>query len=197
MMVFWKQRLVMLAVPKTGTTAYEAALGPHAALVVRDPPELKHAPVWRYNRFFRPMLEKMGAAHMDVLAVIREPEDWLGSWYRYRQRAFLDGKPTSTAGMEFDAFVTAYCADDRPPFANVGSQAKFVESRANGTAVTHLYRYENQAGLIGFLEGRLGLTLDLPRENVSPRRDLHLSDTTRARLRDICAQDYAVWSQAT
>ena len=61
MLIFWKARLVLLAVPKTGTSAYEAALAPHAAIVVSDPPELKHAPVYRYNRFFRPMLEKMGA----------------------------------------------------------------------------------------------------------------------------------------
>lgn len=86
MLVFWKARLVMLAVPKTGTSAYAKALAPHAGMVVNDPPELKHAPVYRYNRFFRPMFEKMGAEEMDVMAVIREPISWLGSWYRYRQR---------------------------------------------------------------------------------------------------------------
>lgn len=196
MLIFWKARLVFLAVPKTGSTAYEAALSPHAALVVRDPPELKHAPVYRYNRFFRPMMEKMGAESMDVLAVMREPVSWLGSWYRYRQRAFLDGKPTSTNGISFDAFCQAYARGDRPPFANVGSQAKFIEPRPNGTAVSILYKYENQAGLIGFLEDRLGVSLDLPRENVSPRRDLTLSDETEAKLRRKCAEDFEAWDRA-
>ena len=196
MMIFWKQRLVMLAVPKTGSTAYEKALGPLAGLVVRDPPELKHAPVYRYNRFFRPMMDKMGAAQMDVLAVVREPVDWLGSWYRYRQRAFLDGKPTSTSGMGFETFVEAYLGPERPPFANVGSQAKFVEPRPNGTQVTHLFKYENQTGLIAFLEERLDTTLDLAHSNVSPRRDLGLSPETDARLRDLCAEDFAIWEKA-
>lgn len=196
MLVFWKQRLVMLAVPKTGTSAYEAALGPHASMTVLDPPELKHAPVYRYNRFFRPMFEKMGVEHMDVLAVIREPVSWLGSWYRYRQRPFLDGKPTSTAGMDFDAFVQAYCQGDCPPFANVGSQSKFVEPRPNGTAVSHLFQYEDQARLIGFLEHRLGLTLDLPRENISPRAALDLASDTEAKLRRKCAEDFALWDRA-
>ncbi|MBN9886559.1 gamma-glutamyl kinase [Salipiger abyssi] len=196
MLVFWKARLVLLAVPKTGSSAYERALAPHAAMSVLDPPELKHAPVYRYNRFFRPMFEKMGVEHMELMAVIREPISWLGSWYRYRQRGFLEGRPTSTRGISFDAFVDAYARGERPPYANVGSQAKFVEPRPNGTNVTQLFRYENQAGIIGFLEERLGVTLDLPRENVSPRADLALSPATEAKLRRKCAADFEIWECA-
>ncbi|MDA7424228.1 gamma-glutamyl kinase [Thalassococcus lentus] len=196
MLVFWKQRLVFLAVPKTGTSAYEATLGPHAAMTIYDPPELKHAPVYRYNRFFRPMMEKMGAEDMELLAVIREPISWLGSWYRYRQRGFLEGKPTSTRGISFDAFCDAYATGDRPPYANVGSQAKFIEPRPNGVSVSHLYKYENQIGLLGFLEDRLQMKIDLPRENVSPRRDLELSAQTEAKLRRKCAEDFEVWERA-
>ncbi|SMX45157.1 gamma-glutamyl kinase [Maliponia aquimaris] len=195
MLVFWKARLVMLAVPKTGTSAYARALAPFASMVVSDPPELKHAPVYRYNRFFRPMFDKMGG-EMELLAVIREPVDWLGSWYRYRQRDFLDGKPTSTRDMSFDDFCMAYAQEDRPPFANVGSQAKFVEPRPNGTAVSHLFRYENQSGLIGFLEDRLQVRIDLPRENVSPSAQTTLSASTLARLHETCAEDFEVWERA-
>lgn len=197
MLVFWKQKLVFLAVPKTGTSAYEAALTPIASMVVNDPPELKHAPVYRYNRFFRPMFEKVGAENMELLAVIREPISWLGSWYRYRQRPFLDGRPTSTKGISFDEFCDAYAKGDRPPFANVGSQSKFIEPRPNGVSVTHLFKYENQAGLIGFLEDRLGVALELPRTNVSPQRDLGLSEETEAKVRRKCAEDFSVWERAT
>lgn len=196
MLVFWKQRLVMLAVPKTGTSAYESALAPYASMSVLDPPELKHAPVYRYNRFFRPMFEKMGVDHMDLLAVIREPVSWLGSWYRYRQRPFLAGKPTSTKNLSFDDFVDAYCQDDRPAFANVGSQSKFVEPRPNGTAVSHLFRYEDQDRLVRFLEGRLNITLDLPRTNVSARVDLDLNPEIAARLRRASAADFDLWNKA-
>lgn len=196
MLVFWKARLVMLAVPKTGTSAYERALAPHAGIVVSDPPELKHSPVFRYNRFFRPMFDRVGGEGLELLAVVREPIDWLGSWYRYRQRPFLDGKPTSTKNVSFDDFCEAYARGDRPVFAEVGSQAKFVEPRPNGVSVAHLFKYENQAGLIAFLEDRLQISLDLPRENVSPRRDLTLSAGTEAKLRRKCAEDFAVWESA-
>jgi len=196
MLVFWKARLVMLAVPKTGTSAYARALAPIAALVVSDPPELKHSPVFRYNRFFRPMFERVGGADLELLAVVREPIDWLGSWYRYRQRDFLNGKPTSTKGISFEAFCEAYARGDQPPYANVGSQAKFVEPRPNGTSVKHLFKYENQSGLIGFLEDRLQTTIDLPRTNVSPPRDLSLTRETEARLHHRCGEDFDVWENA-
>lgn len=196
MLVFWKARLVMLAVPKTGTSAYARALSPVASMVLSDPPELKHAPVYRYNRFFRPMFEKVGG-EMELLAVIREPIDWLGSWYRYRQRGFLAGKPTSTRGLSFDDFCNAYTRGDRPPFANIGSQAKFVEPRPNGVAVSHLFKYENQHGLISFLEERLETRIDLPRENVSPNRDLTLSSETEAKLRRKFETDFETWDNAT
>ncbi|MGR3496725.1 gamma-glutamyl kinase [Citreimonas sp.] len=196
MLVFWKHRLVLLSVPKTGSSALEQALASDASMAVLDPPELKHAPIYRYNRFFRPMFEKMGADRMDIVAVVREPVDWLGSWYRYRQRDFLSGRPESTQGMDFDAFCRAYASGDRPDFADVGSQAKFVEPRPNGVAVTHLFRYEAMDAVTAFLSERLQRSVALPRANVSPRAPLDLSAETEALLRRRCAADFEVWAGA-
>ena len=193
MLVFWKERLVFLSVPKTGTTAWEAALTPRAAMSIQDPPELKHAPVYRYNRFFRPMFEKFGAADMETLAVMRDPVDWLGSWYRYRRRPFMAGQRNSTHDVSFDQFVTAWMEDRPPSFANIGSQAKFLEERPNGTGVTHLFRYEDQPGLRQFLEARLGGPIETGRANVSPAMDLTLSTGVANALRQKAAADFALW----
>jgi len=193
MLVFWKEKLVLLAVPKTGTTAIETALGARASINVSDPPELKHAPVYRYNRFFRPMFEKACKAELETFAMMREPISWLGSWYKYRQRPFLDGKPKSTAGMSFDDFVLAYAKGDKPPFANVGSQARFLEPRPNGTKVDHLFRYEDVAGWTGFLEERLGAQLSLERLNVSGGAPLELSQKVEAKLRRKLSEEFDLW----
>ena len=193
MLVFSKAKLVLLCVPKTGTTAYQTALGPHAAMVVRDPPELKHAPVFRYNRFYRPALEKFIGAPLDVVAVMREPVDWLGSWYRYRRRPFTKGQRSSTHDVTFDEFIDAYTRGDKPPFANVGSQAKFLKPQKNGTAVTHLFRYEDQKGLRKFLQDRLAVTFETVQENASPDMPLDLSAETEAKLRRKCADEFALW----
>lgn len=193
MLVFAKAKLVFLSVPKTGTTAWEKALGPTADIVVNDPPELKHAPVFRYNRFFRPMLEKFIAEDLEVIAVIREPVSWLGSWYRYRRRPFMQDRPNNTYNVSFDAFVEAYCQGEQPGFANVGSQAKFVEPAGNGTCVTRFFKYEEQEKLHRFLQHRLERVIDLTRENVSPEMTLDLSQQTETKLRRKCAAEFELY----
>ena len=197
MLVFHKERLVFLSVPKTGTTAWQSALRDRADIVVSDPPELKHAPVYRYNRFFRPMFQKVTKTEMELIAVIREPVSWLGSWYRYRRRPFMKGKANATHDMTFDAFVQAHCQDKPPGFANVGTQAKFIEPRPNGVAVSRLFRYEDPDTLLAFLESRLSTAISLDRLNVSPDMDLTLSTETEALMRDTYAEDFAIHDSIT
>ena len=196
MLVFWKEELVFLAVPKTGTTAIEGALAPRAAMVLRDPPTLKHTPLYRYRRFLAPYFATAGGVAFETVAVLRHPVDWLGSWYRYRSREDLAGHANSTRGISFDDFVVEYCKGKPASFAAVGSQAKFVADAEGGPGVTHLFRYENQPALIAFLERRLAVTLDLPRLNVSPRREATLSTEVAARLRDRRAAEFEVWDKA-
>ncbi|MEI4233083.1 gamma-glutamyl kinase [Roseovarius sp. D22-M7] len=193
MLVFARQKLVLLAVPKTGSTAYEMALAPLASMVVTSPPELKHAPVFRYNRFIRPMIVRFLGEDVDVVAVMREPVSWLRSWFRYRRRAALAGHGNSTHGMSFDDFVAAYCSAQPPDFARVGSQAKFLEPQRNGTRVTHLFRYEDQAGFKAFLEDRLETSIRTAAENTSPAMPLTLSQGIEARLRRRYRDDFALW----
>ncbi|MET4126907.1 gamma-glutamyl kinase [Roseovarius sp. MBR-6] len=192
MLIFARQKLVFLSVPKTGSTAYARALAEHAALVVSAPPELKHAPVFRYNRFFREMVERFVGSDVTIVAVMREPADWLGSWYRYRSREALRGHPNSTYGMDFDAFVEAYCDPEPPDFARVGSQAKFLEPQRNGTRVTHLFRYEDQRSLQGFLAERLGVAVAPEPTNRSPDRTICLAPGTRDLLHRTYASDFAL-----
>lgn len=193
MLVFWQEKLVFLAVPKTGTTAIEGALAPKASVVVRDPPELKHSPVYRYRRFLMPFLARADETHFETLAVVRHPVDWLGSWYRYRHRDDLAGHPNSTRGVSFDDFVDGYCRGKKPPHAAVGSQAKFLLDQDNALGVDHLFRYENQPALIAFLEDRLRTKIELPQLNVSPRMELELSDRTREKLERKCPDEFRVW----
>lgn len=196
MLVFWKEKLVYLAVPKTGSMALEGALAPFATAKIIDPPILKHSPWYRYNRFLRPFFEDVGGQTMETLAVVREPIDWLGSWYRYRSRPDLSGHPNSTANISFDEFVLGYMKGKRPAFAQVGSQAKFLEDADGKCAVTHVFKYENQAGLKAFLEQRLGRTFEMKTLNVSPQRDFALSPGVERRLRRKMKAEFDTWDAA-
>ncbi len=195
MLVFWEQRLAFLATPKTGSTAIAAALESLAAVSIQRPPLLKHTTVHRYRRFIGPFLEAASKDTFTLVALMREPTDWLGSWYRFRQREETDaGK--STRGMSFDDFVRAWCQDPRPDFADVGSQGKFLRPR-QGVGVDRLFRYEEIDSFVHFLEERLGCEVILPRLNVSPPGATELSGETTTLLRAAAAEDFALYATLT
>ena len=192
MLVFWEQRLAILATPKTGSTAIEAALESLASLSILRPPALKHTNVGRYHRFIGPYLEAASGEPFTVVALMREPRDWLGSWYRYRQRDDIPDQAKSTADMTFDAFVSAWCSDPRPTYADVGSQARFLQPQ-QGRPVDRIFRYEDIDRFIEFLEDRLDFQIILPRLNVSPSAPLDLSAETEARLIETAADDFRLY----
>lgn len=192
MLVFWEQRLAILATPKTGSTAIEAALESMATMAIQRPPVLKHTPVQRFHRFIGPYLETTSGAPFTVVALMREPRDWLGSWFRYRQREDVVDPQKSTRGMSFDRFVNAWCDDPQPEFAAVGSQARFLQPKGE-KGLDHLFRYEEIGRFVRFLEDRLDCEIILPRLNVSPSGDLALSAATEARLRKAAERDFALY----
>jgi hypothetical protein len=193
MLLFWKAKLVLLAVPKTGTTALEEALLPHADAAILNPPDKKHVTARRWRAQLAPYFENKGARPLETMAVIREPVDWLKSWYRYRARPEIAGSPASTAGIDFDAFVTGWLSDPEPEFARVGRQSRFVSDASGRVIVDHLFRYDALPAAVAFLEGRLNCSLTLPRRNVSPSAALALSPALEARLRREAAADFALW----
>jgi hypothetical protein len=198
MLVFWHQQLTMLATPKTGTTAIEAALESMAHLAIQRPPQLKHATVRKYHRFIGPWLESAAGRPFTVIATMREPLDWLGSWYRYRQREDIGEERKSTAGMSFDEFVQLYCTEEPPPSVAVGSQANFLAPKVdrNGEkGLDRLFLYERIDDLINFLEDRLNCEIILPRLNVSPEASLELDPATEARLRRHAATDFELYDR--
>lgn len=192
MLVFWEQRLAFLATPKTGSTAIAAALESLAAVSIQRPPLLKHTTVHRYRRFIGPYLEAASKESFTLVALMREPTDWLGSWYRFRQREETE-PAKSTRDISFDEFVRAWCREDRPDFADVGSQGRFLRPR-QGVGVDRLFRYEAIGTFVHFLEDRLGCEIILPRLNVSPEGTTDLTPATEALLREAAAEDFALYA---
>ncbi|PRY78739.1 hypothetical protein CLV80_10363 [Yoonia maritima] len=196
MLVFAKEQLVILAVPKTGTSALSAALAPRASMVLRNPPSIKHVNMRRYQRFLRPLINQSQETGPEVMAIIRHPVDWLGSWYRYRTRDALLGHENSTANISFDDFVLEYCKGKPAEFAKVGSQNKFVRLNDDNLGVDHLFRYESLNKAVQFLEQRLDVEIDLPMRNVSPVLDLQLSPDIKDKLHEKRSEEFAIWERA-
>ncbi|WP_134682086.1 gamma-glutamyl kinase [Paracoccus ravus] len=197
MLIFLQPRLVLLSVPKTGTTALEQALAPRAEIVFRARPEIKHLNQRQYLKRIKPLLAPLGGAPFESVAVLREPLDWLRSWYRFRTRDGLIGHENSTAHLSFDQFLRDYLEDGRrPAHARLGRQSDFLLDHEGRPAVEHVFRYEAMDALLSFLGKRIGVDISLNLTNVSPETATELSPETEAMAREALAGEYALWDAA-
>ncbi|MEM8690791.1 MAG: hypothetical protein AAGG57_02805 [Pseudomonadota bacterium] len=193
MLVFTEQNLAYLATPKTGSTAIEAALRPHADIILRG--RRKHMPAQRFRRKMLPFLDSAFGVRPETVAMIREPISQIRSWYKYRARAFKAGSPYSTQGLSFDQFVLDLIAEDPPQHALIGSQLAFLSDRTGALVVDHLFAYEHQPVFLDFLEERIGPPITLPRKNVSPPIEAPLSERVEAQLRAARTDEFSLHSQ--
>lgn len=193
MLIFWKERLVFLANTKTGSTSIEAALEQLAHVVINRPPQLKHTRARAFDLHLRPLLTQAAGGPFTTVALMREPIDWLGSWFRYRLREMEDTE-RSTAGMDFAGFVEAYLRPDPPRFAAVGTQAGFLCDAKGFLLADRVFRYESLTTFVHFLEDTLGCEITLPRMNVSPKAPMDLPDDLRQRLMQMLSNDYAIYN---
>lgn len=196
MLYFLKAGLVFLATPKTGSTALEHALSPKADMVFQGDPNIKHCTFQRYQWRVEKAILMFVETPPETVALIRDPEDWLSSWFRFRHGAWLNGTPRSTRGMSFDAFVEAYLTDPQPTFAAIGRQARFLTQPKTGQTVDRLFRYDAMSVFVPWLEDRLRTRITLEQRNVSPDWPVTLSDELRQRLKTRFAEDYALYEGA-
>lgn len=191
MQVFLKANLAFISVPKTGSTAYEIAMRPHADIVFTK--RLKHMTAGKFHNKFRPFLEDSFGRNPELMAVMRNPVDQIRSWYKYRspERLGMDDRH-STGGMSFDDYVLEVISDDPAPCAGIGQQFNFLTVKGV-TPVDHLFAYENQPLIRGFIEDRLGITLRLKDKNVSPDIPAPISPEVEARLREARAEEFALY----
>ncbi|GAA6201934.1 hypothetical protein [Aquicoccus sp. SU-CL01552] len=193
MLVFSEQTLAFLAVPKTGTTALEVALRSRADIAFSK--QRKHITAQRFHNQIAPFLKSAFGLTPERLAVIRDPEDQIRSWYKYRTRARLEDREAATDTMSFDDFVRDVIRDDPPRHARIGSQFRFLTSARRELLVHHLFAYESQPLLLRFLEERFGAPVELGRKNVSPPAEAPLDPDLRKRLRAARAEEFALYDR--
>ncbi len=193
MLVFVKENLTFLAVPKTGTTAYEAALRGRADIASRG--RLKHMNATRYHKKFAPFLADTYGLVAERMAVMRDPVDQIRSWYKYRSAPERIDSPKGTGGISFDAFLRDVIKDDPPPHAGLGSQFNFLTGPRGQLLVHSLFAYEAQDRLRAFLENRFGSALKIPQKNVSPVIEAELEPATLAALKRARAKEFALYDR--
>ncbi|HAV08734.1 MAG TPA: hypothetical protein DEF12_05535 [Rhodobacteraceae bacterium] len=194
MLVFATANIAVFATPKTGSTALYMALRKHAQIVLAGQPRFKHMTVRKYERHFEPFLEGAYGLKPERVAAMREPLEYLRSWYKYRQRPELTRASQSTENVSFEEFALAAIASDPPAYAAVGPQLEFLSNATGEVGIHHLFSHED--GLMtAFISERLGKDVRTKPHNVSPIVPTDLSAEADQRIRTALAADYAIWDR--
>lgn len=191
MLIFTPQSLAFIAVPKTGTTAVELALKRKADIIFSK--HRKHMTALRFHNKIAPFLAETFNLRPDRFAVMRDPEEQIRSWYRYRSRELRDETSTSTGNVSFDQFVLEVISDNPPEYAGIGSQYKMLTSGHGDVLVHHLFAYETPILFRSFLDDRFGQKIVLKQKNVSPETEATLGEDTRRKLQAARAAEFDLY----
>lgn len=197
MLVLKEARLVYLANPKTASRSIRAMLAPHAEPMSFGK-EVTHLNATGYARHCKADIAAWLGADPETVAVMRDPLDHVGSWFRYRQRETKRDQATSTKGVSFTTFLEARLSATVPPYARIGRQDRFLGLGKHGLGVTHVFDYAQLDLLVDFLSDRIGVRLALPRQNVSPKLGLDvlaLPVDLEARYRAAFAEEFTLYSK--
>lgn len=187
-----KHRIAFLAMTKTGSTAIETALRPHAEIVMSGHPGLKHMQLRKFNRLIRPLFDQIDMP-VETTCLFREPLDWLSSWYRYRQRPEIPNARNSTANVTFRAFIEGYLSDDQPQFARIGRPSNFVQTAEGEMGIDHLFRYDQFDLFEAFLSDRFGQRFNYRTENASPKMQIDIDAGLRRKVEIALSADYDIY----
>jgi hypothetical protein len=201
MLYFNRAKLVMLSQPKTGTTAMGKALAEMTSFSFNNPPRLKHVTYKEFLTHVAPLIEHFTGStrkEYEVVTVMREPMDWLGSWYRYRSREELGAKKKNarkaerfTGDISFEEFLQLACKKENGrSAAKVGSPCAVALNREGKIGVDRIFPYEDLSGFLELLEDRLKTKIEIGEANVSPAREMAVSPEVQQMVRDVFRTEF-------
>jgi len=132
--------------------------------------------------------------------MIRDPLEWIESWYRYRARAELgnskhEAHDRYTGNIGYNEFIESYiAAGNRQPFAQIRTLYDFMRLDNGDIGVDYIFPLDRMDLVTDFLFRKTGAIIHLPHENVSPQISrLRLDRTLEASLRDYLSIDIALY----
>lgn len=138
MIIDHEKKIIFICPPKTGTTSLRNALEDQPGVdIFRGP--LRHMPFEECLTFVKE--EKL--FDYETCAVIRHPVNKLISWFQYRSRPQLTGKPRYAGDMSFKEFINSHEGDFKKY-----SDKRYIEH--NEKKCSLIFKYERFDRFLGF-----------------------------------------------
>lgn len=167
MLISLEKRFIFIANTKTGSTSIERALAPYADIRHDGTPERKHVGIRDVLKECRSVFEQPGTGPETFLkfGVMRDPVDWIYSWFRYRKRR--GARNPLPIDMTFEEFWERRDWTFQNKKGQKNLQKNRFISQDGDILMDRIIPYPELA--TGFAEicENLGLEVTLPRTNVS------------------------------
>lgn len=196
MLIGVEKRFVFIANSKTASTSIERALIAEAEIHRGGPDRRKHVflrqAVRQYDFLFG--RKKYAPETFFKFGVMRDPVDWVQSWYRYR----LGNKVNNPLpeGTTFEEFWRKRV--NRSKKKNQKTLQRDYFTRLNGELLAdYIIPYHELADHFNLLAAEMGVATKLPKVNVSKLKNLdqELPEALVEEIRDYYSEDYELFNR--
>ena len=203
MLISTNHGFTFLCVPKCASTSIEAAIKSYCNINFKGGTfPGKHMNARNYNKFVIPLLKNL-VPHRNVMSfcLMRDPLEWIGSWFRYRARKQLSNPSHRhhkyyTGNVSFEDFILEYMSEgERKPFANLRSQYEFVSLDNGRIGPDYIIPLTRMDIVEELLSEKLGRNIQIPFKNTtSGKNKLSLPPDIQKRLEAYLAKDICLYN---
>lgn len=204
MQISLKYGYVFLSAPKCASTSIESVLSDYSDGGFSGHPAIKHINALRYKKNIEPIFAKKiplkKKNNIEIVCVMREPLEWLHSWYRYRARSELSSPKhpqhkNYTGNITFNEFIKNYLKEEKPSFARVGQQSTFMEDRQGELIVDRIFRLDSLHEAEIFFSKKIGKDISFPQANTSKKKKLEIDNSLKDELVQLLERDYRYYNK--
>lgn len=196
MLIGLERKFVFVANTKTASTSIEAALGPVAEIALSGSPADKHITLHDAIRTHPGIFTQPGQwpRFFFKFGVMREPLDWINSWFRYRKSNRVESP--LPAEMTFAEFWERQDWNFRRADGRRYLQRHMFCGPQGKVLADVIIPHHRLPDMFSEICRALEVAVPLPRENVSRLREGGAPDRAlETKLRDFYKEDYVLFDR--
>lgn len=196
MLISTEKKFVFVANTKTASTSIEHTLMDYSEIHRGGSPARKHIGLHQAYKIYDFLFSQPGHTHDKYFkfGVMREPMDWIGSWFRYRKGNTVDSPLPKD--MDFEAFWASKDWNIMRPDGWKYLQRHLFCDPQGAVLADMIIPYHKLGKEFGKICDVFGIASPLPRKNVSQLKDTGvIPEHLKEEMRDFYKWDYQLWGQ--
>ncbi|MEO9895178.1 MAG: sulfotransferase family 2 domain-containing protein [Paracoccaceae bacterium] len=194
MLISVSKRFIFVANTKTASTSIENALLPHGDIIASGTPERRHMPLQKALKSYPYLFNHPDHARQKFFkfGVMRDPIDWIYSWFRYRKGNAVESPLPQD--LDFETFWRRQDWNIVRMNGNKHLQLQAFQGRKGNILADLIIPYHRINDIYPDVARLLGVDPGLPQHNVSKLpNDRDFPEDLQDEMRAFYEEDYALW----